>query len=354
MEKRKLKYIYWFAYYNLDSPSVRYRAKYPLDFAKEKYKIKTNLVVPGYSLRKIFSFLLSYIRAFFSPRDSSLIVIQRVHSNFIYSNLLKVLVLVRKQITIYDLDDADYLVYPIKTIHFFARNCNSITAGSFEIQNYFKPINNKIINLTSPTPDLKIVKRKRNKYFTIGWIGAYGGGHKQGLYKYLFPAVKQLNFDCILRIIGITNKTDKSELLEYFKNHHHIRIEIDENIDWNNEIDLQNRIIDFDIGIATLINNQIYLAKSGIKAKQYMNNGIPVICNNLPENNKIVKNGHNGFVCDEVYDFVAKLTLFRKMSDIEYSRFSMNARESIIEFNHNKYINEFEKIKNGTQQQYAI
>jgi hypothetical protein len=37
------------------------------------------------------------------------------------------------------------------------------------------------------------------------------------------------------------------------------------------------------------------LSKSGIKAKQYMNNGVPVLSSNLPENNTVVIDGFNVF-----------------------------------------------------------
>ena len=106
-------------------------------------------------------------------------------------------------------------------------------------------------------------------------------------------------------------------------------------------------ISQFDVGIATLLNHPLQLAKSGIKAKQYMNNGIPVICNDLPENNNVVVNGFNGFVCNSAREFSEKLTELRNLNDDEYWDYSENSRKSIEMFNHWKYFEDFEKIKKG-------
>ncbi len=64
----RISVIYWFAYYNLDSPSVRYRAKYPLDFFRDEYGIDSFLSIPGYSAKRIFQFLRAYIFLFCSEK----------------------------------------------------------------------------------------------------------------------------------------------------------------------------------------------------------------------------------------------------------------------------------------------
>ncbi len=346
-EIREIRHIYWFAYYKLDSPSVRYRAKYPLDFARRNLGISSNLIIPGYAPKRVLSFIAVYFSALFVPQKDSLIVIQRVRSNFIYSNLLKLLVIVRRKLTVYDLDDADYLEYDPGTIHFFARNCSYISAGSLEIAKYLKKINENVLHVTSPVPDYGIVKRERNLVFTIGWIGGFGWGHKDSLYKYLFPALKRLNFDCRLIMIGLSRESDISELNKYFEEYKNVKISIPRGINWKDEIEIQKMITRFDIGVATLLNRPVQLAKSGIKAKQYLNNGIPVICNNLPENNNIVINGFNGFICNSAEEFADKITELKNMNDDLYWEYSKNARKSIENFNHRKYFQDWERIKNN-------
>ncbi|MFH0864742.1 MAG: glycosyltransferase [Bacteroidota bacterium] len=344
MENKKIEFIYWFAYYNLDSPSVRYRAKYPLDFFRDYKGVGSYFVVPSYSPTGIYLFLKAYFSALFFRRQNSLIVIQRVQSNFIYATLLKLLIRIRNQDTVYDLDDADYLEINPKTIYYFAKHCEKISAGSKEIEKHLSRFNQQIIHTTSPIVDLNLVKKHKNSIFKIGWIGGFGGDHKDSLIELVFPALKQLSFNFKLIIIGVLNIEDIEFIKRYFGENLNIEIEIPIRIDWNDEKDIQNRIIAFDIGIATLTNTPMQLSKSGIKAKQYMNNGVPVLSSNLPENNTVVVDGVNGYFCSNVNDFKDRLNQFYNMTNSEYSNFSKNARESIDNFDHKKYFAAYEKI----------
>lgn len=347
LNKTNLTFIYWFAYYNLDSPSVRYRAKYPLDYFREHKNVESYFVVPGYSLAGIYLFLRAYFSALFLRRQNSLIVIQRVQSNFIYANLLKLLIRIRNHDTVYDLDDADYLEVNPDTIYYFAKHCEKISAGSKQIENYLSRFNHQIVHTTSPITDLQIVKTNKNSNFTIGWIGGFGGDHKNSLIELVFPALKELTFHLKLIVMGILKSDDITYIKKYFQGNTNIEIEIPLGIDWNDESEIQNRIARFDIGIATLTNSEMQLSKSGIKAKQYMNNGVPVLSTNLPENNSVVVDGKNGYFCTTANDFKERLIQFYDMTDNDYLAFSKNARESISNFDHNKYFTDFEKIKNG-------
>ncbi len=345
MQEKELNFIYWFAYYNFDSPSVRYRAKYPLEYIKKEYGIDYYLIIPGYSLAIIIRFIIAYFSAMFLPKKGSLIVIQRVNSNFIYSKLLKLLVKIKKQDTVYDIDDADYLVYNPKTIYYFAKECKTISAGSRKIKEHLSQFNSRIVHNTSTIVDLNIVKKKRNDLFTIGWIGGFGGEHKDSLIKVVFPALIELDFNFKLVIIGVYKDSDSELITNYFNKNKNIKVEIPRNVDWQDEVDIQNRIATFDIGIATLLDTEIQKSKSGIKAKQYMNNGVPVLSTNLPENDSVIIEGENGFFCSEPLDFKQKITEFHNMSETEYNYYSSNARNSIKNFNHEKYLSTFRKIK---------
>ncbi len=344
MEKKKIEFIYWFAYYNLDSPSVRYRAKYPLEFFRNHKGVESFLVIPGYSPSRIFLFLKAYFSALFFRRKNSLIVIQRVQSHFIYSTLLKLLVKIRIKDTVYDLDDADYLEVEPETIYYFAKNCEKISAGSKQIEKHLRSFNNQIFHTSSPIVDLNILKNHKNSIFTIGWIGIFRE-HKESLIELVFPALKELTFKLKLIIIGVIRLEDEEFIKTYFKDRFNIDIEIPRGIDWNDEKDIQYRIVSFDIGIATLINTEIQISKSGIKAKQYLNNGIPVLSTDLPENNNVVIDGVNGYFCMNSDDFKKRFNQFYNMKEIDYLRFSKKARESIYNFDHNKYFNSFETIK---------
>ncbi len=342
---KEITFIYWFAFYNEDSPSVRYRAKYPLQFFREQYNVESSLIIPGYHPKRMFIFIKNYISALLFRKKDSVIVIQKVHSNYIYANLLKLLITVRKKYTVYDIDDADYLYLPPKPFYSFVKKCSCIAAGSRAIAEHLSKFNDNIIITTSPTTDLNIIKTIKSSVFTIGWIGGFGGDHKNSLIQLVFPAIKMLNFHCKLIIMGVKKPEDERFILDYFNSNKHIEVEIPLKLDWKNEVQLQQKIVSFDIGIATLLDNEVQRSKSGIKAKQYLNNGVPVLGTNLPENDWVIKDGYNGYFCDSPIDFKKRIIEFFKMEEKIYKRFSKNARKSINEFNHNKYYSDFMKIK---------
>ena len=347
MENKKIEFIYWFAYYNLDSPSVRYRAKYPLDFFKNNKGVGNYFIVPNYSPIGIYLFIKAYLSALFFRKHNSLIVIQRVQSHFIYSTLLKLLIRIKKKDTVYDLDDADYLEVNPKTIYYFAKHCEKISAGSKQIAKHLSKFNNQIIHTTSPIIDLKIVKTNRNTIFTVGWIGNFAGDHKNSLIELVFPALKELKFPMKLIVVGVVKFDDIEFIKKYFYGNSNIEIEIPLGIDWNNEIEIQKRITSFDVGIATLTNSEMQLSKSGIKAKQYMNNGVPVLSTDLSENNTVVIDGVNGYFCTTTNDYKNRLNQFKNMTEAEYMQLSKNARKSITNFDHHKYFEIFENFKNA-------
>ncbi len=343
------KIIYWFAYYGLDSPSVRYRAANPLRYLRATYGINYHLVIPGYHPSKIWIFLLAYCSALFSNTNNAMIVIQRVHSNFIYANLLKFLVWLKPTISVYDIDDADHLDFPDENIKWFIKNCAAFNAGSQQLKKTFLPLNTNIHVSTSPTVRLNIRKVERNKLFNIGWIGFFGGGHKHSMLKDVFPAILQLPFPVKLTVLGVhklggIDSKEENELRAYFHEADHVELEIPKNINWHDEVEVQERIVKFDVGIATLINDEFHLSKSGFKAKQYMNNGVPVLSTPLPENTTFVDDGYNGFLCSSPEEYLEQLCLLKTMTDEDYTTLSANAITSIDGFDHESYANNLSQL----------
>ncbi len=333
----KLNFVYWFAFYNPDSASVRYRGQYPLEFLKDNYGINSYFIIPSYRPTRVLKFIRAYFSALFFRKTNSLIVVQRLNTNWIYSTALKLLIKFRKTDTAYDLDDADYLENPPKSIFYFIKNCSTVYLGSNELARYLSKYNKNILINTSPTPDLKIIKKNKNSLLTVGWIGDFGGGHKESLLTYFFPALKDLPFKIKLVLLGVGQKSEYTFLTDYFKSFDNVLLEMPQDIDWRNEQDIQQRLSAFDIGIATLLDNEMHRSKSGFKAKQYMNNGVPVLSSDIPENNLFVVHGHNGFLCRTPSDFRQRIIEINEMSNDRYAKLSVNARQSIHNFNLTKY-----------------
>ena len=339
-----LKFIYWFTFYNRDSPTVRYRGQYPLDFLTKNYGINSYFIFPSYKPTKILLFIKAYFSALLFPKKDSLIVIQSVNSNYIYAKALKILIKIRNKNTIYDLDDADYLRFSPETIYYFIKNCSVVTVGSHELLLNLSKYNNNVILITCPTPDLKIIKQKRNTLFTIGWIGDFFGGHKESLLKFFFPGLHDLPFKVKLTLLGVAEKSELEFLTNYFKPIKNVLLEIPQDIVWTNETEIQQRITTFDIGIATLLDNEFYRSKSAFKTKQCFNNGVPVLSSDIPENNFFIEHGKNGFLCNTASDFRQRIIEINEMSDENYSILSNNARRSIYKFNLTNFCDELINI----------
>ena len=249
-----------------------------------------------------------------------------------YAAALKWLAYVRKNKCVYDLDDADYLRYPPKTIYHFIKNCAAVTVGSAELVKNLYAFNSNTIRIPCPTPDLQIVKQKRNTLLTIGWIGDFSKGHKESLINIFFPALHNLPFKVKLIVLGVTKEAEHVFLKKYFKEYQNIVLEIPENVDWKNETDIQHRIASFDIGIATLLDTEFYRSKSAFKTKQCFNNGVPVLSSDIAENNLFIEHGKNGFLCSTPSEFKQRIIEIKQMSDEDYFMLSTNARHSIKNF----------------------
>lgn len=332
-----MRFVYWFAFYNLNSPTVRYRGKYTTDYLRENYGIDSWLIIPSHNIKTFLFFLKVYVSALFFPKRDSIIVIQSVYRKSLYPTALKLLVKLRKKITFYDLDDADYLRYPPENIFYFLKNCNVVTLGSTELVKNLAEYNKNCVLITCPTPDLNIMKERKNDVLTIGWIGDFQKTHKESLINSFFPALHELPFKIKLVLMGVVKQSEHDFLVDYFRKFEYIEVEIPQNIDWLNEEGIQRRICEFDIGIATLLDDEFSRSKSAFKLKQCLNNGVPVLSSNIAENNLFLEHGVNGFLCENAADFHQYILRFNNMNDEEYMTYSRNARNSTPLFDLKSY-----------------
>jgi glycosyltransferase involved in cell wall biosynthesis len=340
----KLKFIYWFAFYNINSPTVRYRGSFPLIFFKENYGINSYLILPSYHLSMVLRFFRAYFSALFFRKKDSIIVIQSVYKNAFYSAALKLLVKLRNKHTFYDMDDADYLRYPPELIYHFINKCSAVTVGSSELLKNISKHNKNTFLITCPTTDLKIVKQGKNKVLTLGWIGDFAKVHKESMLNSFFPALVDLPFNIKLILMGVCRKEEHEFLTGYFKHFPSIEVEMPFNIDWLDEVGIQQKIATFDIGIATLLDTEFARSKSAFKLKQCLNNGVPVLSSNIAENNLFLDHGKNGYLCDTLADFRQRIIEFNEMGEAEYRVFSDNARKAIHRFDLKNFCDNLIKV----------
>lgn len=337
--KYRTKHIYWFSYYNLEGPSTRYRAKYALDHLEKHYGITYSLVYPGYGFKTITKFIYIFLSILFLRKYNSLIVFQRIHSRGIYANALKVLLYLHKKNTLYDLDDADYLINPEVTIAHFMKHCETCTLGSRSLVDYASQFNDNIQLSTSPVISHMQKKGKRNEILTIGWIGYYDSlkntswsSHKESLQQLFYPAIMEIEFSIKLVLLGVQQEESTRELKTYFENNPNVTLDIPLNIDWQDEEGVYGVIKTFDIGLSPLLDNEANRAKSAFKLKQYLSCGVPVLGSNVGENERFLMDGINGYICNTPQEYKVAINKIKRLEDIEYERLGDNALNSVVDF----------------------
>lgn len=326
-----VKHIYWFAYYNDDEPSVRYRCKYALAHLAAHHNISYQVVVPGYSPQKLWSFVSVYCSVLFRRKPDSLVVYEKIRTNRIYARALRMLLRVSPHRTLYDIDDAEYLKFRPENIYHFMRNCSSCAVGSSALGEVARQMNKQVFALTSPVIDHGLRKGRKNNVLTIGWIGFYNA-HRSSLMELFYPALGKLPFDVVLVIMGVTSEVHKAEIEQYFASHPNVTLTIPEDIDWKNEHAVYSMVSTFDLGISPLLDTEMNRAKSAYKLKQYMSCGVPVLGSTLGENSSFLQHGINGFACNNSDDYVQHLTSIHEMSDDSYGALSANALNTAAGF----------------------
>lgn len=332
----KTRHIYWFAYFDMQEPSVRYRAKYALEAIEQQYGITYDLVIPSYRPVNVLRFAWVYLSVLLNRRKESVIVFEKIRTKRVYATALKMLLRINKKGTIYDIDDADYIKYAPETIHYFMKHSEGCTVGSGALAAYCRQLNEDVCVLTSPVVQHGYVKGARNKRLTIGWIGYYNA-HRESLMTLLFPALTALDMDIDFVIMGITKPEQINELFAYFAPHKKVNIVLPENINWLNEDAVYKTIAGFDIGVAPLLNTPVNNAKSAFKMKQYLCCGVPVLGSTTGENSTYLIDGHNGYSCNSADEYVSKINQIATMTDDAYSTMRTNALASCKRFDMEHY-----------------
>lgn len=335
-----IQYIYWFAYYNPTEPSVRYRAQFPLQYLRDNYGIEYSIVYPGYDFQSIRNFILTYFSALLFRKRNSVIVFQKIYTEGIYAAALKVLLFFRPQYTLYDIDDAEYTRRPVKTLQYFMRNCSACSAGSNSIVNYIRPLNTNVFLLTSPVLDHGITKKTVEEHLTIGWIGYYGA-HRNSLTRLFFPALLKIDFPVTLKLLGVSNEMEVEEITYWFRDNKNISVETPLNLDWLNEYSIYKIISTFDVGISPLLDTEFNRGKSAFKLKQCMSCGIPVLGSSVGENTTFLKDGINGYICNNPNEYYHKIKSFSNRQNRHYSELSKNAQNTFPQFSMDLYCSVF-------------
>lgn len=317
------------------------------DFFKIVYK-------PGRKIKKIFYFLQCTFRRLFD-----IFSFPFYDSIFIYREafpfgppLIERIIRVLGVPIIYDIDDAIFMPNPnvkepklIKRLKYYKKADEIIRMSSCVIvcndylKDYVKRINPKVEMIPTPV-ETKIFKPREKdgprSVSVIGWIGTHTTFPYFEKIRNVFLRLSKKN-DFVLKIVG-AGKDFFADGLRVI----------------NKEWSLRDDLSDFqslDIGVYPLGGNEFDLGKTGYKTVQYMSVGVATVASNVGRNKEIIKDGINGFLAETEDEWVKKLELLIRDSELR-KKVGLEARKTVeqvysVEINAPKLIRVFNQVHNS-------
>jgi glycosyltransferase involved in cell wall biosynthesis len=132
---------------------------------------------------------------------------------------------------------------------------------------------------------------------TVGWAGS--GTHKADLEAAAVPLRRAINkAGATLRMVGAdyTKIVDADEI-EY--------------CGWVDSVEDFYTMLDFDIGVAPLVDNEFNRSKSPLKAMEYGARGIPVVASNVEPYAKYIEHGVDGFLVKSEHEWGKYIGMLR-------------------------------------------
>ncbi|MDK0799569.1 glycosyltransferase [Clostridium perfringens] len=279
-------------------------------------------------------------------KDKKIIFIQReifprkipIGLKFFFNKCIK-----SANLLVWDFDDNILESKEISGIEWslISENANKIIVTSDYLRNEIsRKFRDKTILI--PTTDNSILNLNlHNEYInndkiTLIWVGTYGNlKHLENILDEINKAALELRkYNKIIILKVISNKNmEVNKKYEFDIN----------NIKWDREGALKE-IIESDIGLMPLISTKFTLGKAGFKAVQYIGCGIPAIVSDVGYNNKVILDGFNGFLIDDIEDWNKKIiklsldfNLRKKMKENALKHWNKN-------FNARMVSNELNKI----------
>ena len=199
-----------------------------------------------------------------------------------------------------------------------ATRANLIIAGNHYLQENTLPYNRRVVILSTPID----MERYTEKDFqgddprkvVLGWIGSKGTIKYLEMIAPVLDALGHFFPDLSLKIVA-----------DDFFDLNHLKV-IKKPWDYADEImDLHS----FDIGLMPLADDVWTRGKCGFKLLQCMAVGLPVICTPVGMNTEIVSDGEEGFWASSPNEWIEKLGLLIKDSNLR-KRMGSRAREKVM------------------------
>ncbi len=224
---------------------------------------------------------------------------------------------------------------------------NKVIVNNHKLMNIAKKYNKKVYLLEAGI-DLNDYKPKNNynsgKEIIIGWIGN-GISHRRNL-ELLIKPLNELGKKYNIRFILIGALYNK-KLYTSFKKVKNVKVEIIDEIDWQDTKLVTSKLREFDIAVAPLRIIKENEAKDLYKVREYMALGLPFVTSKVGENRWLVDDGKDGFFATNDKEWTNKLKMLIKDKKLR-EKIGMEGRKTIEENYSNKITyNKFLMILNN-------
>lgn len=167
-------------------------------------------------------------------------------------------------------------------------------------------------------------RHPQNSSIIIGWAGS-GENHLRHL-ELLVTPLKELikQHDFTFKLVGAIYSRKIKALFKFLNSKFLC-------IDWVAHVQLPQVIQTFDIGVMPLRDDDESRGKCGFKVLQYMASGIPVVISPVGINKDIVKDGINGFLAKDTFEWAKKLSTLIEDKEAR-NEFARRGRKTVEEF----------------------
>lgn len=248
---------------------------------------------------------------------------------------------------IFDFDDTIYFKKNKKYISIFLTKISSlVVVENSVLREWAIKYNSNILILDTVVP-FKIYSKYRKKEFNnhsilkLCWVG-HSINHYENLriISQVLDLLIKKEFNFKFYLLGGQHLKNIRDLFKKFDKKYY---EIIDDHDWLNIESNPIFLSKMDVGLAPVISSPKFIGGGSLKIIEYMSCGLPVIATST-ENNKLrVQNYINGFLVDNLSDWVRSITILKdgdlrsKMSknslDLSFNKFSTeNNAKTLVEF----------------------
>ena len=270
-----------------------------------RYRINTKYYSPDQGGSKL-ELGLFYLRILIKVGPNDIIFCQRTVYNFPLSVLIISFVALFNRKLVFDFDDAIYLHAPITTT-LFTKVARAVIVGSHSLYDWSVKHNKHvyIVPTCVDVEDYRVRKIRRNKTQVIGWNGS-APGQIENL-RLLVPVFKKLLTQKLAFKVVLIGVVGRREVYDMFQSISGLEVTFIDRIAWEDPKVIASHLSKFDIGLNPLVDNELNRGKCAFKAIEYMATGVPTICSAVGENKYLIKNGENGFLVNDLNEWVEKI-----------------------------------------------